>query len=80
MIMGGQTEPHDFHKTGFSLGTLVGILTAHGFTGFRRVDDFGLFKDTSTLVWGGVPISLNVQCTKDGKRPPLPIPDNAPNT
>jgi len=80
MIMGGQTEPHDFHKTGFSLGTLVGILTSHGFTGFRRVDDFGLFKDTSTLVWGGVPISLNVQCTKDGKRPPLPIPDNAPNT
>jgi hypothetical protein len=25
---------------------------------------FGLFKDTSELVFGGVPISLNVQCMK----------------
>ena len=55
MIMGGQIEPFDFHKTGFSFGILCGI---------RRVKSFGLFHDTSELVYGGVPISLNVQCMK----------------
>jgi predicted SAM-dependent methyltransferase len=64
MIMGGQIEPFDFHKTGFSFGILCGILRGHGFDGFRRVKSFGLFQDTSELVYGGVPISLNVQCMK----------------
>jgi hypothetical protein len=62
--MGGQIEPFDFHKTGFSFGILCGILRGHGFDGFRRVKSFGLFHDTSELVYGGVPISLNVQCMK----------------
>jgi hypothetical protein len=30
----------------------------------RRVAGFGLFKDTSELRFGDVPISLNVQCIK----------------
>lgn len=64
MIMGGQVEPFDFHKTGFSLDILGGFLAHHGFTNIRRVKGFGLFKDTSELVVGGVPISLNVQCMK----------------
>lgn len=80
MIMGGQIEPFDFHKTGFSEGTLVGILIDHGFREFRRVRDFGLFRDTSGLVWNGVPISLNIQCLKDPRSPPPPIPDDAPRT
>jgi predicted SAM-dependent methyltransferase len=64
MIMGGQVEPFDFHKTGFTFNILCGILTEHGFRNFRRMRSFGLFKDTSELVFGGVPISLNVQCMK----------------
>ena len=64
MIMGGQIEPFDFHKTGFSFVILCGILRGHGFDGFRRVKSFGLFQDTSEMVWQGVPISLNVQCMK----------------
>ncbi|NBV47146.1 MAG: aminoacetone oxidase family FAD-binding enzyme [Planctomycetia bacterium] len=49
MIMGGQIEPFDFHKTGFSFTILCGILRGHGFDGFRRVKSFGLFKDTSIV-------------------------------
>lgn len=64
MIMGGQSEPHDFHKTGFSLNMLRGMLQHFGFRDVRRVAGFGLFKDTSELRFGDVPISLNVQCIK----------------
>lgn len=80
MVMGGQVEPFDFHKVGFTFNILCGMLTHHGFRNFRRVRSFGLYKDTSELEFGGVPISLNVQCMKDARRPPPPIPDNAPNT
>ena len=64
MIMGGQVEPFDFHKTGFSFNILRGMLEHHGFRDVRRVKGFGLFDDTSNLDFGGVPISLNVQCVK----------------
>ena len=64
MIMGGQTEPHDFHKTGFSFPMLRGMLQHHGFRDVRRVASFGLFKDTSETKFDDVPISLNVQCIK----------------
>ena len=64
MIMGGQTEPFDFHKTGFSFSILRGMLEHHGFRDIRRVASFGLFDDTSEGKFGDVPISLNVQCVK----------------
>jgi hypothetical protein len=48
MIMGGQIEPFDFHKTGFSFGILCGILRGHGFDGFRRVKSFGSCSNRST--------------------------------
>jgi predicted SAM-dependent methyltransferase len=76
MVMGGQVEPFDFHKVGFTFGILCGILGHHGFRNFRRLKSFGLFKDTSELVFGGVPISLNVQCMKpiDARPGPAPVP------
>jgi len=64
MIMGGQIEPFDFHKTGFSFNILRKFLDGHGFRDVRRVAGFDLFQDTSTLVWANVAISLNVQCVK----------------
>jgi predicted SAM-dependent methyltransferase len=64
MVMGGQVEPFDFHKVGFTFNILCGMLTHHGFRNFRRVRSFGLYKDTSELEFGGVPISLNVECMK----------------
>ena len=64
MVMGGQTEPYDFHKTGFTQNILIALLKVHGFKDFRRVDDFRLFDDTSKLRFGGTPISLNMQCIR----------------
>jgi predicted SAM-dependent methyltransferase len=64
MIMGGQIEPFDFHKTGFSQNILIALLKKHGFSDFRRVDDFKLFDDTSKLIWQGTHISLNMQCIR----------------
>jgi predicted SAM-dependent methyltransferase len=64
MMMGGQIEPFDFHKVGFSQNILTALLMEHGFKDFRRVDDFKLFEDTSKLRFAGVPISLNLQCIR----------------
>jgi predicted SAM-dependent methyltransferase len=64
MMMGGQVEPFDFHKVGFSHNILVALLKEHGFKDFRRIDDFKLFDDTSKLRFAGIPISLNLQCIR----------------
>jgi predicted SAM-dependent methyltransferase len=64
MMMGGQMEPFDFHKVGFSHNILVALLKEHGFREFRRVDDFRLFDDTSKQRFAGMPISLNLQCMR----------------
>ncbi len=64
MMMGGQIEPFDFHKVGFSQAILAAILAHHGFTDIQRVDEFHLFDDTSKMQFAERPISLNVQCTK----------------
>ena len=64
MVMGGQSEPFDFHKTGFTQNILIALLKVHGFKDFRRVEDFKLFDDTSKLRFNGMPISLNMQCIR----------------
>jgi predicted SAM-dependent methyltransferase len=64
MIMGGQIEPFDFHKVGFSRNILIALLKGHGFKDFRQIDDFRLFEDTSKLRFEGRPISLNLQCLR----------------
>ena len=69
MMMGGQVEPFDFHKVGFSHNILVALLKEHGFKDFRRIDDFKLFDDTSKLRFAGVPISLNLQCIRGADAP-----------
>lgn len=71
MIMGGQTEPFDFHKTGFSFAHLTAMLHAHGFRNFRRVASFGLFDDTSNAEFVGTPISLNVECVREAGAKPV---------
>lgn len=73
VMMGGQIEPYDFHKTSFSEDILTHILAAHGFRNMKRVRSFGLFDDTSDLVVAGVPISLNIECVRDASARPVPI-------
>jgi predicted SAM-dependent methyltransferase len=64
MIYGGQTDAFDYHKGGYSLELLGEFLHAAGFREIQRVRDFGLFPDTTTMAFRGVPISLNVQAVK----------------
>jgi predicted SAM-dependent methyltransferase len=64
MMMGGQMDEFDFHKTGFSQNILIALLNDHKFHTYKRVESFGLFKDTSELKFGGVSISLNLECRR----------------
>lgn len=76
MIYGGQIDPYDFHRTGFTFPLLEAVLVEAGFTGVARVADFGLFNDTSRLQYAGVPVSLNVRAQK--AVPPAPAPPSTP--
>jgi predicted SAM-dependent methyltransferase len=60
MMFGGQTDAHDFHKIGLTRDFLLAYLAEAGFRQFRVVRDFGLFRDGSSMVFHGTPISLNV--------------------
>lgn len=73
MIYGGQTDPWDYHKVGYSADILAQFMASAGFEGMERVENFGLFSDTSTLAFFNVPISLNVRGYKPGAAPPAGI-------
>jgi predicted SAM-dependent methyltransferase len=64
MIFGGHVDKHDYHQVGFDFGILAYFLREAGFVDIERVDNFGLFDDTSRLVYAGVQISLNVIARK----------------
>ena len=67
MIFGGQTDSKDSHLAGFDEDILVGFLVESGFCRIRRVDGFGGsvdWEDTSSMVWHGKKISLNVIAQK----------------
>lgn len=64
MMFGGQTNPHDFHYFGWNQQFLFEFLRQAGFRNAERVEQFGLFKDTSDFRPYGFPISLNVIATK----------------
>jgi predicted SAM-dependent methyltransferase len=64
MMFGGRTTEHDVHHVGLNFEFLHQFLRDVGFRDIRRVKGFGLFSDASTLVFGTVPISLNVEARK----------------
>jgi predicted SAM-dependent methyltransferase len=64
MMFGGRTTPYDVHYVGLSFEFLSGFLDEIGFREIRRVPEFGLFNDSSTLRYADVPISLNVEARK----------------
>ncbi|PWC31548.1 methyltransferase domain-containing protein [Azospirillum sp. TSO22-1] len=61
---GGQTDEHDFHKVGMTWETLLHFLSVAGFSGVRRVAEFGLFDDCSSERRLGELTSLNVEAFK----------------
>lgn len=64
MMFGGQVDPFDFHCVGLNEELLTSYLSGAGFSAIRRVHDFGVFQDCSTLVFAGRPISLNLEAHK----------------
>lgn len=72
MIFGGHVDAHDYHLVGLDEAFLGVFLTRAGFVDLRRVRSFGLFQDTSELLFQGIAISLNVVATKPGAAPASP--------
>lgn len=64
MIFGAHSDEHDYHKVGLNFEILKHFLNEAGFVRIERVSDFGLFNDTSTLVFADESISLNVTAYK----------------
>ena len=69
MMFGGQTSAYDYHKVGFNREILETFLIKAWFINLRVVDDFGIFKDTSTMKFHGVPISINIMAEKATVQP-----------
>lgn len=65
MMFGGQVDQYDFHCVGLNEELLSSYLSGAGFVEIRRVNDFGVFEDCSTLVFAGRPISLNLEARKN---------------
>ncbi|HVZ93218.1 MAG TPA: hypothetical protein VG797_01785, partial [Phycisphaerales bacterium] len=64
MIYGGQVDEHDYHKSGYTFDILEAFLKIHKFSRITKVQEFGLFQDTTTMKYLGVRISLNVEAVK----------------
>ena len=64
MIFGGQTDKYDYHYFGWNFEFLNEFLIEAGFSKIEKVENFGLFKDTSELKCYGNYISLNIIAIK----------------
>lgn len=64
MMFGGHVDRYDVHLAGLDEQFLFFLLQQAGFANVRRVKEFGLFRDSSTILFKGVPISLNVIAEK----------------
>ncbi len=64
MMFGGHVDQYDYHVVGLNEEFLTGFLRVSGYINVKRVDGFGLFADTSSMVFKGQPISLNVLAEK----------------
>ena len=64
MLLGGHGDIFDYHKSAFNEEFLSYYLSAAGFSSIRRVEEFGLFDDTSSIRHKGELISLNLVADK----------------
>lgn len=67
MLFGGQSNAADFHKAGLNEEFLRDFLLDAGFIDIVRSEDFGLFDDSSALVFKGHRISLNLSARKPAR-------------
>lgn len=64
MMFGGHTDKYDYHVVGLNEEFLTHFLSVSGYINIRKVQEFGLFNDTSSMLFRGVPISLNMIAEK----------------
>ncbi|OGT04568.1 MAG: hypothetical protein A2143_03170 [Gallionellales bacterium RBG_16_57_15] len=66
MIFGGHVDEYDYHVVGLNDEFLAGYLNAAGFINIEIVKEggFDLFDDTSSMLFKGVLISLNMIAEK----------------
>jgi predicted SAM-dependent methyltransferase len=64
MIFGGRMDAHDIHYSGLTFEFLGRFMAEAEFRNIQRVSEFNEFKDTSSLRFGGVLISLNIEARK----------------
>jgi predicted SAM-dependent methyltransferase len=69
MMFGGHIDQYDYHLVGLNQEFLVYYLVQAGFINLRKVGGFGLFSDTSNMIYKDVRISLNIIAEK----PQIPI-------
>ncbi len=60
MMFGGHIDRHDYHYVGLDYNILAHFLTQAGFQKIKRVQNLGIFEDTSVLNFKGISINLNV--------------------
>lgn len=60
MMFGGHINEHDYHLVGLNEEILAHFMREGGFSMVKRVPEFGIFKDTSSMRFAGVLISLNL--------------------
>lgn len=68
MMFGGQMDEYDFHKAGFDAEIATNLLWLAGYSDLKQVADFGIFDDTSKMLFNGTPISLNLTARKPALR------------
>jgi len=64
MIFGGQLDEFDFHRVGLTWEFMSHYLHKAGFTGLRKVEEFKLFDDCSSIRIGTTLVSLNLEAVK----------------
>lgn len=64
MMFGGHVDEYDYHRVGLNQEFLNSYLAGAGFATVTKVDEFGIFRDTSGMRYKGVLISLNVMARK----------------
>ena len=69
MLFGGHQNEWDYHVVGLNARFLENFLTRAGFETPYRVKRFGMFDDTSELLFKGTLISLNMIAEKPREKP-----------
>jgi len=64
MMFGGHVDQYDYHVVGLNDVFLGSFLHQAGFNAIGRVEEFGLFDDTSSMRFKGRLISLNMIAKK----------------